>query len=459
MARKPRPKSSPEDPTPKTHTQAATPASPITTKPANEWIGGSPPWEEYCGLRVPVLSGDDREIMRIVEMGGGRTRIIEPREQPLEEESASFELGGGSGSRTIFSQSADADVLLDEDTKIRAMEMSYKFDREDPIYHAIIQGYVNFVVGKGLKFKSRDENPDVQEYIERFWRENRMDGKDAAWVKRYLKTGELSIRWHERDDQKRMAAVPKVRGIPFWRITRVETDAEDAEKALNYTISKATPGGGSAAAIQGKAEVVPAGEISMWHNGDPEEIRGEPPFLSVMRGVKWYSDWLLNRVVLNRYRTAHVLFKKVKGSPNRVSSVSSADPDANSHKGSGGKIEKRLPKPGTIVVHNDSIEYEWKAPELGAGDAATDGRAILTNIAAGAQVPEFLLGDSSSSNYSSILVSGNPFVRQVEFYQDLFTSVFAEIFARVVRHGIASGALPKESWETRTQEGSRVARA
>jgi hypothetical protein len=184
-----------------------------------------------------------------------------------------------------------------------------------------------------------------------------------------------------------------------------------------------------------------------WHNGEPEDTRGEPPFLSIMRATKWYADWLLNRVVLNRFRTAHVLFKKVKGTPSQATSVSSSSPDSTKS-GLGGKLEKRLPKPGTIVTHNESIEYEWKSPDLGAGDAETDGRAILKYALAGSQAPEFLIGDASTANYSSLLVAGNPFVRQVEFYQDMFTGIFRAVFAHVIEHGIKTGKLKKTSTET-----------
>lgn len=423
-----------------------------TTTP---WVGDGPPWELYSQSGIAMIEeSGDREIVRILEIGGGKVKMTEPKLS----EKTRFEYGGGSGTTDLFGASQAGDVLLDEDVKLRAMEMSYKFDREDPLYHAIIQAYLNFIVGKGVSIKARDENPAVQAYLDKWWAADGMDGKDAAWIRRYLKTGELALRFYETDKEGRKASVPRVRAIPFWRVVGITTSPDDAEQVVSYKIGKSGPGTSLASLVQSQAETVPASEIMMWHNGDPEELRGEPPFLSIMRSVKWYADWLLNRVVLNRYRTAHVLFKKVKGSPARTTSVSTNTPNAASHSGIGGKLEKRLPQPGTMVTHNENIEYTWKSPDLGAGDAAEDGHGIRRNIAAGAQVPEFVLGDASTANYASTLVSQNPFVRQVEFYQDVFSSIFGAVCSRIIRHGIATGAVEKTSWETTAKEAWAIGR-
>ena len=191
-------------------------------------------------------------------------------------------------------------------------------------------------------------------------------------------------------------------------------------------------------------------------NSENDGGRGEPPFLVVMRSCRWYADFLLNRVVLNRYRSAFVLFKKITGGgPGRVSSVDSSASNATKT-GKNGQAEKRLPKSGTVVVHNSSIEYDWKAPNTGAVDGKMDGEMIRSYISAGAMVPEFLLGDASQANQDNSLVADNPFVRKVEFYQDFFEDVFAEMFRRVIEQGIASGKIPANSTETTITESNWV---
>ncbi len=174
-----------------------------------------------------------------------------------------------------------------------------------------------------------------------------------------------------------------------------------------------------------------------------------------MKPCKWYQDWINNRVVLNRFRSAHVLFKKIiNGTPGKVSSVSSADPSATTtHAGISGKLEKRLPKPGTVVTHNDKIEYDWKSPQLGAADAGEDGRKILEYIACAAQIPCFILGDTGDANLANLFVAENPFIRQIESYQTFFEAMFGELFRRVIQIGIDNGTLKENSTETTITEG------
>ena len=417
-------------------------------KRGSPWMGEQAPWEERSDLQIPII-GDENEIVRILEIGDGKLKITEP---PPVSEDDEFAFGSSKHARTVFSQSNPDEVLLTEEIKIIAMEQSYRFYRENSSYHADIKGYRNFIIGKGVKLTARDENPKVQEYLDLFSEVNGMDGKDARLVLIFLKTGELAIRWFEEDANGRPAKVPKIRFIPFWRITKVIKDPEDDEKDIEYEILVRT---GSDDFAGTKPTPIKPDKLSMWRHAEPEEARGEPPFLVIMRSCTWYSDWLKNRVVLNRFRTAHVLFKKIiGGTPGKVSKVSNAAPDAATKKGLGGKVEKRLPKPGTIVTHGENVEYEWKSPDLGASDAKEDGRHIKLDIVAGAQVPEFLLGDASNANRASVLTAEDPFVREVEFWQDFFKGIFQDIAKRVIEHGIKVKAIPPRSKETIIQESS-----
>lgn len=414
------------------------------------WAYGAPPWEEYSG---PGAGAPDAErvVVSLEDLGHGKVAVSSPRPAGLQEQDLFGYGGDTAGSKVIFNAAGWETIVLDEDTKLRAMEQSEKYYREDPIYRGVVTALVNFVIGKGLKFKADDENPQVQDYLEQFWRASGMDGKDTEMVRRWIKSGELCLRFYRQGVNGAGAKLPLVRIIPFWRLAGLAKDPEDAEVVLKFKLYKPT----KPEARTVETDEVDAKDVLFWKNASAEEDRGEPPLLVVMRACRWYADWLLNRVVLNRYRTSIVLFKKlVQGTPGQVSSVQSAQPDADNRKGSGGKYEKRLPKAGTVVTHNDKIEYDYKSPQLDAADAKNDGRAILLYICAGAQVPEFILGDASNANLASTLVAESPFVRQVEAYQDFFNGVFAELFKRVIEHGIAVGAIPKMSTETVVAEGN-----
>lgn len=430
-----------------------------TRKPVKEkgagkmpWMSGEAPWEEYSGLQVPMM-GEDNKIVSILDIGGGRIKVTEPN---YVSEGTGFDFGDRTNARVIFSQTNADDFRLDEDTKVQAMEQAMRFYRENPKFRAVVNGYRNFIIGAGAKVTADDENPEVQAYIDEFIKVNGLDGKDAEMVLNYMKVGENAVRWFTKDKNGRMARIPKIRIVPFWRITKVIKDPEDAEVDKGYEIQvfKTQNPHGTL-----EAKTVGTEELQFWRNADLDESRGEPPFLVIMRAAKWYEDWLKNRVILNRFRTAHVMFKKIKsGAPSRVSSTSSSSPDASKNKGRGGKLEKRLPKPGTVVTHNDTIEYEWKSPKLDASDAKSDGRAIILEIASGASVPEFLLGDASNANKASTLTAESPFIRSVQFWQDFFKSMFGDIYQRAIEHGIKTKRLKKTSTETVVKESGTLMR-
>ena len=132
------------------------------------------PWEEFSST-IPIMGGGvDEEVVTMLEVGSGKLKVT----YPLQERDA-FSFGSEKGSRTIVRQTNADDVLLDEEVKIEAMEQAYRFYREDPIFRALVIGYTNFIIGKGIVFRAEDEDPAVQEYIEEFWKVNEMDGKDA----------------------------------------------------------------------------------------------------------------------------------------------------------------------------------------------------------------------------------------------------------------------------------------
>lgn len=416
------------------------------------------PWDTASQSDDSFEEGANRKTL-VETMPGGGVKITEAgKTKMVKHDSAGKRIAeaeaGDTFTRTLYSEGGMSEGYLNNESRVLAMRQSLIMYRDDPMYRAVIDGFVYFIIGKGLKFKARDENPIVQEHLEAFWKENKMSGRDTDIVRRFLKFGECLIRYYKTGAAGAMAKIPRVRLIPFWRLDRFTVDAQDTEKITAFKLMNFNPDGFSTASVQ--VEDVAPEDVQYLVNSENDGGRGEPPFLVVMRSCKWYADFLLNRVVLNRYRSAFVLFKKITNAgPGRVSSVDSSSSNATKT-GKNGQAEKRLPKSGTVVIHNSSIEYDWKAPNTGAVDGKVDGDLIKSYIAAGAMVPEFLLGDASQANQDNSLVADNPFVRKVEFYQDFFEDVFAEMFKRVITQGIESGKIPKTSTETTITESNWV---
>ena len=423
-------------------------------------------WEQYAGQdssRADLLAQpwsntdssnvvpDGGEVLRIEDLDGGDLKVTEGGKSRIVKRGSGIGIkeyeSGDTFNRTIYSEGGLSEGYINDQDRVEAMRQSVRMYRDDPMYRDVIDAFVYFVIGKGLKFKARDENPDVQKHLDMFWKENKMDGRDTDIVRRYLKFGEILIRYHKNGPNGVPAKLPRIRLVPFWRINDFKFDPMDPESLVNMNLSSYDLNGMST----GAPEIVPAEELQYVVNSENEAARGEPPFLVIMRACKWYADFVLNRVVLNRFRSSYVLFKKIKGSPGRTTGADSSQSNSTK-KGLGGQMEKRLPKPGTVVTHNDAVEYDWKNPDTGAGDASQDGDLIRRYICAGSMVPEFIFGNVGDATRDNATTANSPFVRKVEFLQDLFEGVFGDMFKRVIEQGISTGALPEMSTDTKVNE-------
>ena len=317
----------------------------------------------------------------------------------------------------------------------------------DPLYAAVLTAYRVFVIGKGFQITAVDENPQVQEYIDEFMEANRWNGRDRDIVNKTFKAGEVFIRFFTKGPEGKSARVPAVRLINHWEIESIEVDPKDRETPVNYLRPYLDENN------HRQVEKIPPEQIIHIKFGDLDSVRGLPPFAVVIQSCEEYRDWSFNRVVFNRLKTAFYLEEIVDGSPARVTTTDESTPNAIKT-GERGKVIKRMPKVGSKLTHNKAIEYKWLSPNVQADDAKEDGRMIRLKICAGAQVPEFVLGDGSQANYASTLVAQNPFVRNVQWFQDFFEAFVSVLFERVIRHGIENKFLSPTSTMTVMQEKS-----
>lgn len=272
-----------------------------------------------------------------------------------------------------------------------------------------------------------------------------MELRQKEIVKRVLRDGECFIRYFE------LNGMVYIRFINPEEIKDIKFSSDDAEMP-EYYHREWVP--------KGQQEIVkkdiPANEIlhikPPWI--DLDMARGRPYLEPVIKRLTQFDQFVNNRVIRNKIMAAIVLEKILHGSgatASKVSSITSGMSDV-SKDADVTKASKKMPKAGSVIIHNDNIEYKWNTADVKASDCKEDARLIKTSIVTGVNAPEFILGDASNANYASTLVSENPYVRAMEDLQDTFEAYFKMIFKRVIEKAILANKLSRMSNETIVKE-------
>jgi hypothetical protein len=343
--------------------------------------------------------------------------------------------------------SGDVDERELEDTKRNNLRKEcIKVFYKTPEGRAIIRNLVNYIVGKdGVNWTARDENPIVQKFIDDFTErpDVKFDSRQSSIVRRTLRDGECFL--HLIKGNK--GTISALRFYPPGEITEIEKDPNDSETVKSYHREYLIDG-------EKKEEDIKADEVVHFKFEVDEDVdRGRPLMENVIQRIAQYDDWLKDRILLNKVRSSFVGEKIVKGSPNRLTSASFPATIRSAYNTD--EYAVQAPRPGTIIQHNESVEYKWTGPDVKAGDASEDGRQIRLSIAAGVGEPEYLLtSDASNSNYSSTMIAESPFTKQVEAFRFSFEHGFKDLFSRVIKLGIDGGSLPINSTETVMKESA-----
>jgi capsid protein len=159
---------------------------------------------------------------------------------------------------------------------------------------------------------------------------------------------------------------------------------------------------------------------------DSDMKRGLSVYYHAMPMITKYSNWLEDRIVLNKVRSAIALIRKVDGTTSTIGSIRDA---YQAEHQDGDKHKQKVLQRGTVLTASKGIEYEMLSPNIQAQDVKDDGRAMLLAVAAGVGFPEMMLtADYSNANYSSSMVAQNPFVREIEDWQDFFEFYYKLLF-------------------------------
>ncbi|MBX5450676.1 MAG: hypothetical protein IRZ24_11460 [Thermogemmatispora sp.] len=333
-------------------------------------------------------------------------------------------------------------------TYLELHNQCYEAYNANPLAFAIIEITTSFVMGKGVTIAARD--PRVQSVLLDFWYdpENHMETRVYSLCTELALYGEQFIRFFVNPYDGRVT----IRQIDPSLIDQIETDPEDIEKPLRFhrrpigpalclfdefsqtpfpSPSAETAADPSAASLDG--QWFKAGEevIQFAINKVSSAKRGKSDLATLLPWLRRYKDWLTDRVRINKYKGAFLWDVRLQG----------ADRKTIERK----KMEYSYPpEPGSVIIHNEAETWSAIKPEINAGEAAEDGRAIKLMIAVGAQLPEHYLADGSYGNRATAAEMGLPTLLKFQRRQYVMRAMLRSILDRVLQEACRAGRLSPE---------------
>jgi hypothetical protein len=298
---------------------------------------------------------------------------------------------------------------------------------------ALIRSYV---VGQGIHINSHI--PEVNDFVQQFWShpQNHIDRRLGAMCDELVRAGELfPVLFTNKVD-----GMSYVRFVPASRIIAIETAANDYEVERKYhemddgTGAKEWFGVGTARAFRPspQRQIYPPLMLHFAVNRPIGATRGEGDLGPVLPWALRYSEWLKDRVRLNRLRTRHGLLD-----------VQIADDSVVEQKRL--QLQTSNPVDAGIYVHGPGEELQLHKLDIQAGQAKDDGLILRLAVATGSGTALHYMGEGETVNYATAKEMGEPTSRFFGERQKDFVAFLEDLVAAAYRRkvGLGLAAMPE----------------
>ncbi|MCD4674231.1 MAG: phage portal protein, partial [Anaerolineaceae bacterium] len=239
--------------------------------------------------------------------------------------------------------------------------------RTNPLGRRIVGLTTQYVLGDGITVSS--EHPAANRFLKQFWehRLNRMNTRCGEWCDELTRTGNLFVMLSTDP-----AGMSYVRAFPAAAIERIEAQPHDIEQPLAFwpvrTAQELDP---PAWPVYDEANDHPdacgAWPTVMLHYAINRPVGaqwGESDLAPLLRWLARYANWLEDRARLNRYRNAFLF------------TVTGRWPTAAQRIARQNELNANPPRPGAILVSDESEQWSFLSPKLESSDANSDGLAL-----------------------------------------------------------------------------------
>lgn len=290
--------------------------------------------------------------------------------------------------------------------------------RSNPLARRIVGLTSQYVVGGGVRITCN--HPGSEQFLKNWWEHelNQCALRIYEWCDELTRSGELFFLLSTD-----AAGMTYVRAVPAAQITAIETAENDLQQELAYHQQLDGLGEEHTWAAYDSRSDSPDQAVMVHFaiNRPPGAVRGESDLAPLLVWLNRYAVWLEDRARLNRYRNAFYFVVKSRF-------LSEAERAARQ-----AVLNAVPPTPGSILVTDESEQWEVIHPRLESHEASTDGLSIKKMIAAGAGVPLHFLAEPESSTRSTAEAAGGPTFRHFEQRQLFFSEMLRQLAVIAVR--------------------------
>ncbi len=391
----------------------------------------------------------DRLRNRLVDLFGGITKeelkVFEKEADQRVNEAIDF-ASSGDDEPTYYGYRGYGQALRDllAGRHKAALEASWEMYITNPLAKRLLELKRDFIVGEGITFQAEDDS--VQEVLESFWNDpvNRLDSwvfqmalELGLWGEQiypvFVRTGE-DVGWG--DNRVRCGVIDPL------RVRKVVTDPENVRiktevhvvgpgnRTIKYGIVRASGEGKD----RGKL-VVPEnfdGKACFYFsvNSLSNSTRGIPDLLAQSDWLKQYDQYLFNvleREAFIKYFVWDLLMKGATKEQIRARLK-----------------EVKMPRPGSVLGHNENEEWKPISPDLHQAGSQIAGRQILTHIVGTFGFPEHWFGRGEAATRATAKEMGEPVIKSLTSRQRYFREMLRDMLKFVIDQAIIAGKVKEE---------------
>lgn len=285
-----------------------------------------------------------------------------------------------------------------------------------------------YVVGNGITITSK--LPEVEAFIQKFWDhpKNRMDTRLVPICDELTRSGEVfPILFTNQVD-----GMSYIRFAPACLINHIETKEEDMEAELWYEqqttlgAPKKWIGIANEDAFRKKGNKLEPLMLHYTVNKPIGATRGESDLTPILPWAKRYSEWLKDRVRLNRRRTKQgIVDIEIK--------------DGSKVEAKRKQLRTSNPLETGLYVHGDGETMTLHNLNIDAADAKDDGKALRLAVSTGAILGPHHLGEGESINLATAKAMDEPTARFHTNRQKVMTQLLLDMTAVAYMRKVASG--------------------